>query len=629
MRSRVAIACTVIGLSFGGATGHASERVDPFFGEALYFAHQGRWFEALERLDAEMAQHYGLDEPELDSLYGWIGKAEFSVGDFELNYRMHHRAGRAIRAVLEADVEPIVRNEAAFRLARIHFQKDQPADALRALERIEGPVPDSIRDEIEFLRANVYLAIGRPSSAVELLESLRGADGLEGFSGHNLAIALSRDGRLPDALRELDRAGRISASDPATLAIRDKANLLLGTLLFEASEFDRSEQALDRVRLAGPYSNQALLRAGWSQAAAEKFDRAVVPWAMLAERNATDPAVQEALLAVPFAYSKLDVHGRAALLYERAVGTFGNELRKVDASIGSVREGRFLEALLREEIRRNEDWVIHLRSLPDAPETFYLMALMASHDFHTGLQNYLDLEDLRRKLDTWGQSFDAFEDIIALRRDHYTPLLPAIDERFRKLDAQIRLRLEQRKHIDERLQHMLIAPRPDYLATSTEQRAAARLGALREALPADPEKRARLEARIRRLEGAIQWRLETRYHERLTQAHEHLRELNRDVEAMQERYDAFVRVRQAATHSYEGYEAPIKSLRMRVQLARQRVEQLMARQGHLLETVAVAELSRRRDRLEAYQNQARFAFADSYDRAAKAQSAVPAKARGD
>ena len=45
----------------------------------------------------------------------------------------------------------------------------------------------------------------------------------------------------------------------------------------------------------------------------------------------------------------------------------------------------------------------------------------------------------------------------------------------------------------------------------------------------------------------------------------------------------------------------------------------MARQGHLLETVAIAELNRRRDLLEAYQNQARFAFADSYDRAAKAQ----------
>jgi hypothetical protein len=265
--------------------------------------------------------------------------------------------------------------------------------------------------------------------------------------------------------------------------------------------------------------------------------------------------------------------------------------------------------------------VIHLRNLPEAPETFYLMTLMASHDFQTGLQNYLDLEDLRRKQVSWERSFDSFEDIIRLRREYYEPLLPDIDRRFRKLDAQIRLRLEQRKHIDERLQHMLIAPRPDYLATSDEQRFGARIDRLSAALAGsgDPEEAA-LQHRIRRLQGVLTWTLEMRYHERLTDAHAHLRELNRDVDALTARYQAFVRVRQAATHSYVGYEIPINGLRMRVHHALERLKLLMARQGHMLETVAIAELVQRRERLEAYQNQARFAFADSYDRAAKEQA---------
>jgi hypothetical protein len=54
---------------------------------------------------------------------------------------MHHRAGRAIKAVLEGAVDEAVRNEAAFRLARIHFQKGQLDDALHALGRIQGTVP--------------------------------------------------------------------------------------------------------------------------------------------------------------------------------------------------------------------------------------------------------------------------------------------------------------------------------------------------------------------------------------------------------------------------------------------------------------------------------------------------------
>jgi hypothetical protein len=40
----------------------------------------------------------------------------------------------------------------------------------------------------------------------------------------------------------------------------------------------------------------------------------------------------------------------------------------------------------------------------------------------------------------------------------------------------------------------------------------------------------------------------------------------------------------------------------------------------MLEIVANRELKVRGERLETYLNQARFAFADSYDRAAKAQA---------
>src|SRR5215469_15768698 len=115
---------------------------DLYFGEALYYAYQGQFFDALQRLDVELAQHRRLDEPALDALQFHIKQADFDVGDFELDYRMHHRAGRAIKAVLEADVDEVVRNEAAFRLARIHFQKDQAQDALQALDRIHGKVPE-------------------------------------------------------------------------------------------------------------------------------------------------------------------------------------------------------------------------------------------------------------------------------------------------------------------------------------------------------------------------------------------------------------------------------------------------------------------------------------------------------
>ena len=601
----------------------ADDVKDAWFGEALFYAHQGQYFEALDRLDTEVGQHIAVDEPNLDSLYTHFNDAEFSLGDFELRYRMHHRAGRAIKAVLEGAVDADIRNDAAYRLARIHFQKGQMEDAMLALDRIDGEIPPAIHDDINFLRANISLATGRNDESLLTLEKLQESESYGGFAAYNLGIAYLQGGRRSEAVAQLERAGLIETDDPGELAIRDKANLVLGTVYLEEGAYEQALPFLNRVRMEGPFSNQALLSAGWASMSAENYDRAIVPWGILAEREVTDSATQEALLALPYAYGKLDIHGRAAIHYGRALDAFGAEIEKLSASIESIREGHFLEALIREEIRQDSDWVIRLRSLPESPETYYLMELMASHDFQTGLQNYLDLADLKRKLLTWEGGFDAYEDMVGIRREHYEPLLPEIDDQFRKLDSRMRLRTEQHEMLVKRRDDLLTMPRPELLATPEEQLLLERIEYLEAALAGtEIGDREVLQARLDRLRGRVTWAIETEYHERFTQFDKNLRSLGEAMAVAQAEYDAYVRSRQAATHSYVGYDKPITRLRADVRQAVENIDRLMARQGHLLEVVAIDELIARRDHLENYGDKARFALADSYDRATQAQARV-------
>jgi chromosome segregation ATPase len=130
-----------------------------------------------------------------------------------------------------------------------------------------------------------------------------------------------------------------------------------------------------------------------------------------------------------------------------------------------------------------------------------------------------------------------------------------------------------------------------------------------------PEQTARLE----RLRGVLTWNIQTDYDRRLTDTHRNLQELNRDVAQLNQQYTAFVRTRQAVTQSYEGYDGTIRRLRQRIAAALEQVETLLARQGHLIEVMAVNELTARRDRLEEFQVKARFAVADSYDRASRTE----------
>jgi hypothetical protein len=211
--------------------------------------------------------------------------------------------------------------------------------------------------------------------------------------------------------------------------------------------------------------------------------------------------------------------------------------------------------------------------------------------------------------------------MVGIRYKHYEPLLPDVDKEFRELDSRMRLRVEQHKLLVQRRDDLLTTPRPEFLATPEEQEILARLEFLESQMTsADSLYESGLHRRIARLKGLLTWTLETEYHERLSEFDRNLRGLDEAMAIVHEQYNQYVRARQAATHSYVGYDTPIRSLRTQVGDAIQKIERLMARQGQLLEVVAIDELTARRSRLEDFRDKARFALADSYDRATQSQA---------
>jgi hypothetical protein len=593
---------------------------DLFYGEALYYAYQDDYFTAITKLDTELGQYYSLDERQLDPFHIHIQQAEFSVGDLELSYRMHKQAGRALRSIMESHVDKAIRNEAAFRLARIFFQKNDPGNALHILQTIEGEVPERVRDDEQMLRAQIYIATGKFTDAAQTLQQLKDDDKFEGFAGYNLGIALIQGGQEKEGLVELAEVGDISSNDAAVLSLRDKANLTLGYRMLDNSAPQLARPYLERVRLDGPFSNRALLGVGWVDVSLGNYQRALVPWSMLHKRKVTDAAVQEALLAVPFSYGKLDIYGKSALLYGHAMDVFGNEVIRLDTSIKSIREGKFVQAMLREDNERDHNWLVNIRDLPEAPETYYLLELLASHDFQEALKNYLDLAELRKKVAAWLNGLTVYEEMIEIRRQYYTPLLPVVEKEFKALDSRIKLRLEQRERISQRLQAMLIARRPEFLASSEERAARDTLARLRVYLDAHPNlKTEESSSRVARLQGILEWQINTEYDSRLTTTFENLRALDEHIYKLKKMHSSFIRTRQAATQSYEGYETAIRQLRTRLQQSELKLNAVMARQGRMMEVMAINELEKRRLKLEDYQVKARFALAESYDRATKKQ----------
>ena len=71
-----------------------------------------------------------------------------------------------------------------------------------------------------------------------------------------------------------------------------------------------------------------------------------------------------------------------------------------------------------------------------------------------------------------------------------------------------------------------------------------------------------LRQRIARLQGTLTFTLYTDYHGRLDVFAKHLRELQAAIQVLRAQHVEFVRTRQAAVHSFEGYDTPISAKRI-------------------------------------------------------------------
>ena len=126
---------------------------------------------------------------------------------------MHNRAGRAIKSVLEGNVADVIKNDAAYRLAKIFHQKQQPENALHTIERIKGKIPEKIKYDLALLKGQIFISNKKFKDAIKLLSNIENISATDGYASYNLAIAYIGNNEIKKGIVQLDRAGQISSSD--------------------------------------------------------------------------------------------------------------------------------------------------------------------------------------------------------------------------------------------------------------------------------------------------------------------------------------------------------------------------------------------------------------------------------
>ncbi len=608
---------------------------DPHYGDALFHFYKPHYFTALTTLMA--SQQLGRVAQHAD-------EAEVLRGGLLLSYGMHVEAGQLFAQLIDKGAPPSVRDRAWYFLAKIRYQRGLPAEALAALARIESRLPAELEDDRHLLHANLLMGRGDYAGAAAVLGAMtaspiesntgyfgfgtRGANATEKsaarqYARFNLGVALIKTGDLAGGTALLDELGRAPAAFEEARSLRDRANVALGFAALQANKPEQARTYLERVRLAGAQSNKALLGFGWAAASMKNAKLALVPWAELASRDASDAAVLEARIALPYAYAELGAQGQSLAGYNGAIGDFERENAGLDESIKSIRSGKLMNALLArnpgEGSGEEMGWFWTMRALPELPHAGHLAQVLAKNEFQEAFKNFRDLRFMAGNLQQWADNLGVFSDMLDARRKAYTERLPLVLARAR--EAGMAATSARSAALAKELAEAEQAADGVALADTKQRDLIERLNSLRaaQAQPTPDPEVAAMSERMRRVAGALTWQLAQEFPTKVWEAKKALGSIDTQLAQAKAHEAALAQAQVDEPARFERFAKRIDELKPRLQALMPRVAALSGEQQQAAQGIAVAELVSQKERLAAYTTQARFAVAQLVDRAVTAQ----------
>ena len=588
--------------------------LDLHYGEVLFHFYQEDYFTAISHL--MVARQQNLLQHHRD-------ESELLLGGLQLSYGMPDQAERRFDRLLDRNTDADLRNRIWYYLTKISYQRGHYRRALGKLQKIEKPDDKSIGTELAVLNANLHMALGENGEAAEVLENTSAPDGWEEYLRINRGIALLRAGELEEGRKTLDKLGKVDADNEELRALRDRANLGLGYELLRASDAEQAREYLNRVRLQGPFIQAALLGAGWADAERGDYEQALTPWLALLELASYEAPVQEAHLAVPYAFAQLGDNKRAIYFYERAIGHFDEEQQQLDAAIQGTQSGELLSLLSQTDTGISGGWMHDTPTLEGVPSGRYLVDILSSHSFQEPLKDYRDLGYLQQLLNEWLENIDLYYDMVDARRLAYQQRAPLIRERLERQEAKALYQRWQDYQSLTLAQHG--SGDPIDLATGKEKqqwRTLRKVQATLASLAPEP-RHTNMLAKARWLQGILYWQIQADYKTRLWDVEKQLQALEAPVTEAASKHQQVSDALENVQVGFDGYDKRIAAMRKRILALLPDIQTSRDNASDQLQRLALKELETRKQRLASYRIQARYALARSYDQIAQQSGEQP------
>lgn len=324
---------------------------DLFYGTSLYHYFQGEYFNSLTEL---------LIGEEKDSFIHHGAFVDVFRGGLHLSYGMDKEAHRLFESVLSENDEGKKRKNnisqqtemrAWFYLGKLLYKKNLPDQALNYFLKVDKALPTELHDEYVFLKSKTLQQLTNEDRSIKITDTEStffpqpdsdsiwwfyityntAMESIKTIDSSSLNEEAKRLEKNKIAKRLLGLANQINQSrlaiyDEELLALRDRSLISSGFIALSAGSHQQAIKSFKQVRRENPLVTQALLGYGWAAIKMGDDKAALAPLQLLSRYSLSDSSVQEAMLAIPFIYERMNQKALAVSEYKKTIQEIDREM---------------------------------------------------------------------------------------------------------------------------------------------------------------------------------------------------------------------------------------------------------------------------------------------------------------
>jgi len=587
------------------------ERVaDLRYGVALYHHYTDDGLQALSEL--MVAKKRG-------GIQGHGKNPDIMEAGFALAYGMDNYAENIFNRVLEQNRPQSIRDAAWFYLARLRYDDNDWQMADSAASRISDKPEKYIQNELVSLKHSSAIRQKRLDEAADILVNHRAEQGWYPYLQFNLASAYAREKDYEKALQYYAFFDQELFKREEHVSLYDKAMTASGYSYLFTNQSQRAAQQFSKVRLESPLSNRALLGYGWAKAQLEEYEQALKTWAYLSTQSLVDENVQESLLAIPYAYEKLNKPSLALGHFKQSEVRFLDALVVIDNMMINLSDDTILDVL---RIKRSEalDWIIYAKENQLSPEVTYLIRLFSLERFHNLVHEIRDLLAIKDGYEKWQEKTVFYRDMLVERnKDRQAQERLFIAQTFEENIATIKNKRAVLAAEFERLKierdYFSLAPEDDIELIERVQNVEKNIQVLNKN-GLDTQEYIKLAERYK---GLLLWRANEGYNPRLWELEKNLRTVDNTITRLESRLVS-VRSISANAPDIAPFDLRLQTKQQELDIELINVQNALENKQQVLRAEIYKVLESQRFNLKQYVAQSRLSIARILDEKSKAST---------